>query len=320
MSKVLLQITGGLGNQLFQLAAGLSLVPDQPTQLAIEERLGKPRGSIGGSAEIFTFDWPVPLKIVPTRAGKFSDFMSRVTGYCLRLGVIPTNLESKKFVRKSILFIASSLLSVFLKKRRKIIIGEGTGYTEFDTAIEAPYLVGYFQSYRYAELNRTLLSMVKVSKIGPELALLYSVAQREAPLVVHCRFGDYLLEEDFGIPSSKYYSTAIEKLLHSNDFNSIWIFSDDLEKAKEKLVLSEKLPVRWINSVDNSVASTLQAMRLGHGYVVANSSFSWWAAFLSFSNAAEVVAPKPWFKGMDDPKDLVPPNWCQLDAGYVGDH
>ena len=315
-----MQITGGLGNQLFQLAAGLSLVPDQPDQLAIEERLGKPRGSIGGSAEIFSFEWPVPLKIVRTKAGKFSDFMSRVTGYCLRLGVIPTNLESKKFIRKSVLIIASSLLSVFLKERRKIIIGKGTGYTEFDTAIEVPYLVGYFQSYRYAELNRTLLSRVKVSKIGPELALLYSVAQREAPLVVHCRFGDYLLEEDFGMPSSKYYSTAIGKLLHTNEFNSIWIFSDDLEKAKEKLVLSETLPVRWINSVDNSVASTLEAMRLGHGYVVANSSFSWWAAFLSFSSAAEVVAPQPWFKGMDDPKDLVPPNWRQLDAGYVGDH
>ena len=76
-----MQITGGLGNQLFQLAAGLSLVPDQPDQLAIEERLGKPRGSIGGSAEIFSFEWPVPLKIVRTKAGKFSDFMSRVNLY-----------------------------------------------------------------------------------------------------------------------------------------------------------------------------------------------------------------------------------------------
>ena len=92
-----------------------------------------------------------------------------------------------------------------------------------------------------------------------------------------------------------------------------------MEKAKEKLFLVERLPVRWINSVDASVASTLQAMRLGHGYVVANSSFSWWAAFLSFNGASEVVAPSPWFKGMDDPKDLIPPNWSQVDAGYVRD-
>jgi hypothetical protein len=320
MSKVLLQITGGLGNQLFQLAAGLSLVPDQPNQLAIEGKLGKPRVSTGGSAEIFSFDWPVPLKIVPTRVGKFSDFMSRVTGYCLRLGVIPTNLESKKLIRESILFIASSFLSIFLKERRKIVIGEGTGYTEFDTTIKNPYLVGYFQTYKCAQLSRSFLAMAKVSKTGPELDLLYSVAQREAPLVVHYRFGDYLLEEDFGIPSSAYYSTAIGKFLESNDFKSIWVFSDDLEKAREKLVMDKRLPVRWINSVDDSVVSTLQAMRLGHGYVVANSSFSWWGAFLSFSSTAEVVAPKPWFKGMEDPKDLIPPSWHRLGAGYVEEH
>jgi hypothetical protein len=228
-------------------------------------------------------------------------------------------MESTKVIRESIISIASLLLSLFLKERRKIVIGQGTGFTELDTNLTRPYLVGYFQSYKYAELSRSMLAMAKISKAGPELAFLESIAQIETPLVVHCRFGDYLQEEDFGIPSSKYYSSAIDKLLERNKFNCIWVFSDDLEKAKEKLSLVERLPVRWINSVDASVASTLQAMRLGHGYVVANSSFSWWAAFLSFNGASEVVAPSPWFKGMDDPKDLIPPNWSLVDAGYVRD-
>jgi hypothetical protein len=317
MGKVFLQLTGGLGNQFFQLAAGLSLTPDQPNQVVIEEKLGRPRSSIEGFADILAFDWPEPFEVVPVRVGRLSNFMSRVTGYCLRLGAIPTNLESRRFIRKPILLVASFLLSVFLKDRRKIVIGEGVGYTELDPNVPRPYLVGYFQSYKYAELTRNTLSMAKVQKVGPELAFLNSIARTELPLVVHCRFGDYLLERGFGIPSSDYYSKAIEKLLESNHFNCIWVFSDDLEKAREKLSLGERLPVRWINSVDDSVASTLQAMRLGQGYVVANSTFSWWAAFLSLNSSSEVVAPKPWFMGAEDPKELIPPNWSRVDAGYV---
>ena len=80
------------------------------------------------------------------------------------------------------------------------------------------------------------------------------------------------------------------------------------------------MPIRWINSVDDSVVGTLQAMRLGCAYVIANSTFSWWAAYLSLNPSVEVVAPSPWFMVMEDPKELIPPNWEQIDAGYQGKH
>ena len=82
----------------------------------------------------------------------------------------------------------------------------------------------------------------------------------------------------------------------------------------------ESLPIRWIDSVDDSVVATLQAMRLGRGYVIANSTFSWWAAYLSLNPGVEVVAPSPWFMGMEDPKELIPPNWKKFDAGYQSKH
>ena len=129
-----------------------------------------------------------------------------------------------------------------------------------------------------------------------------------------------MLEENFGIPSREFYSAGISKLLARGSCKSIWVFSDDLPKAREKLDLQETLPIRWINSVDDSVVATLQAMRLGRAYVIANSTFSWWAAYLSLNPSVEVVAPSPWFMGMEDPKELIPPNWEQLDAGYQGKH
>jgi hypothetical protein len=234
------------------------------------------------------------------------------------MGVKPSNLESNKFVKSTILFLASLLTSIFLRKRRNVVIGDGVGYSKLGNKYSNPYLVGYFQSYRYVEKSRQYLLKAKIHSVGPELEELNLVAKEEMPLVVHLRFGDYLLEENFGIPSREFYSTGISKLLARGSCKSIWVFSDDLPKAREKLDLKNTLPIRWINSVDDSVVATLQAMRFGRAYVIANSTFSWWAAYLSLNPSVEVVAPSPWFMGMEDPKELIPPNWEQLDAGYQG--
>jgi hypothetical protein len=320
MGKVSIQITGGLGNQLFQFAAGLSMVEGEPNRLDIEQKLGKPRSASKSDADIFGFTWPHPINIIQVNQGRLSEFMSRVTGYCLRMGVKPSNLESKKFVKGTILFLASLLISIFLRKRRNVVIGHGVGFSKLNINVTNPYLIGYFQSYRYAETNRQYLLKAKIQSVGLELEELNLAAIEEMPLVVHLRFGDYLLEEDFGIPSREFYSTAISKLLARGSCKSIWVFSDDLPKAIEKLDLKETLPIRWINSVDDSVVATLQAMRLGRAYVIANSTFSWWAAYLSLNPSVEVIAPSPWFMGMEDPEELIPPNWEQLDAGYQGKH
>jgi hypothetical protein len=316
MGKVSIQITGGLGNQLFQFAAGLFLAEGNPERLEIEQKLGKPRGSSKAGADLFQFTWPKPLSVIEVEPNRVSDFMSRVTGYCLRMGVKPRILESKGAVRGSILFVASLLISVFLGRRKKIVAGKGVGFSELKSEISSPYLVGYFQSYRYAKANRNYLSKVSIKNVGSELAELNRAAIEELPLVVHLRFGDYLLEENFGIPSRDYYLDGVKSILAKDTCKSVWVFSDDLLMARDKLKLDESLPVRWIDSVDDSVVATLQAMRLGSGYVIANSTFSWWGAYLSLNPDAEVVAPSPWFMGMQDPEDLIPPNWKQLDARY----
>ncbi len=318
MKKVTVQITGGLGNQLFQFAAGLSLIKDDLEPINIEEKLGKPRSANGANADIFGFVLPQTFKIISVKGGLVSDFMSKVTGFCLRLGVMPSKIESNRAVKCLIVFTASVLLSLFLRERKHIQIGNGVGYTELGNKSSVPYLLGYFQSYLYAERNRDQLMKLKIGNIGPELKELIVAAETEMPLIIHCRFGDYLLENDFGLPSKEYYRAAITSFLDNGICKCIWVFSDDLIRAKEKLDFNFGLPIRWIGAVDNSDVSTLQAMRLGRGFVIANSTFSWWAAYLSMSPNADVVAPNPWFMGMEDPVNLIPPTWRQLDAGYQG--
>ena len=63
-----------------------------------------------------------------------------------------------------------------------------------------------------------------------------------------------------------------------------------------------------------SAAETLQTMRLCHGYVIGNSSFSWWGAKLSFQENPPVISPSKWFLGQPDPAGLIPDDWERIDA------
>ena len=142
MGKVSIQITGGLGNQLFQYAAGLSLVENEPNRLDIEQKLGKPRSASKSNADMFGFTWPHPLDIIEVKPNRASRFMSRVTGYCLRLGVKPTNLESMRFVKSVILFLTSLLISMYLRKRKNVVVGSGVGYSKLKSDYSNQYLIG----------------------------------------------------------------------------------------------------------------------------------------------------------------------------------
>jgi hypothetical protein len=61
-------------------------------------------------------------------------------------------------------------------------------------------------------------------------------------------------------------------------------------------------------------AETLELMRHCHAYVIANSTFSWWGAYLSYNFDSIKVGPTPWFKGEPSPKDIIPRSWKTFQA------
>ena len=75
--------------------------------------------------------------------------------------------------------------------------------------------------------------------------------------------------------------------------------------------------VRFVDDKNISSADLLQVMTLGHGFIIANSTFSWWGASLSENGRNRVVAPDKWFNLMDEPLDLIPSNWMRLPAHSV---
>ena len=139
-----------------------------------------------------------------------------------------------------------------------------------------------------------------------------ALALKENPLIVHVRLGDYLAEGGFGTLHKIYYKKAIGKAMELGDFGKIWMFSNDALEAINRLPDNLKLEVRVMPPFQESPAMALEVMRMGKGYVIANSTFSWWGASLSYQPKPVVIYPYPWFKSLDSPLDLVPPNWFPI--------
>lgn len=300
-------LTGGLGNQLFQLAAGLSAT--KKGMLYIDWGLGKPKISESGLPEIASFNLPTNATLDLTRIE--NKFASKVFGYMLRKGINQRMYEKIPTFKIMSSIIASLFISVCLKKFFWVYVSNDVGYSELPEYSNRKLLIGYFQSYIWAKELATYdyFRTLQIANECDEIVYYKNLAEIEKPLIVHIRLGDYKNEKNFGIPVPSYYAKAISQLWSSGEYLKIWIFSDEPSLALQ--IYGEILPAncRWIPEIANSAAKTLEVMRYGNGYVIANSTFSWWGAFLSHKSNPPVIAPSPWFKSTGSPSHICPPHW-----------
>ena len=140
------------------------------------------------------------------------------------------------------------------------------------------------------------------------------LAKYEKPLIIHIRLGDYANLDLFGIPEKEYYFKALRMAWASNKYKKIWVFSNEPSKVEQFIPSELKKFSRIVTQELENAAATFQIMRLGKGYVLSNSTFGWWAAFLSENENAKVFVPSPWFKNIAEPKYLIPPRWKKLES------
>ena len=187
---------------------------------------------------------------------------------------------------------------------------DGIGYV--GSKSKANFLIGYFQTFVYAsELNVSKkLDSLRLANPTKQVTELINHSKLESPLII--RRGDYAKESGFGLLGDEYYLEAIKDLFSTSEFKSIWVFSDEISKVAGMFDDKFNLPIRYIGDVDNSASALLEVMRHGKGFIIGNSSFSWWAAYLRYDKQAKVIAPTPWFAEQSEPKDLIPPDWRRL--------
>jgi len=178
---------------------------------------------------------------------------------------------------------------------------------------------GYFQSERYFAHNRDLIlkTFTLPYKIESYLNFKYSkILSLKNTVSVHIRRGDYLtnFKGCFEILDNEYYSRAFNCF----DKESVFVFFGEHEKDsiyfKENFNLKNSFFIHDDDIIDLFLMSKLK------NNIIANSSFSWWGAWLNQNKEKKVVAPQKWF-GKDNPSfknsdkitvDLIPKEWIRL--------
>ena len=302
-------LMGGLGNQLFQIAAGLHYVYHSGGNLIIDDSFGNFRKNNLGDAAVFSYN---SHSFSATGSGSRK---KRLTEKGLSL-LIRTSLKSRSNPSYKIMVIflramESILISIKFGKRITLWSATNLGFEDIPMSTKSRYLIGYFQTFRFASHKGVENQLKSLSITDTSIDRYKEIAEIEKPLIVHVRLGDYLKESNFGVLSSSYYDKAISLMISNYKFRHIWVFSDEISKAK--LLIPERYLklCRWMDDRD-SAAVTLEKMRLGSGYINANSTLSWWGSFLSHTSDAPVVAPHPWFSRMSDPNELIPNNWIKV--------
>jgi hypothetical protein len=311
MSTRILFLTGGLGNQLFQYSAFNAYAAK--SKLVIDLVNGNPRVNGSEIPELLDFELTNGIEFHTRRMPLIT---RKALGYSLRSHLNPVGVEKSVFWRWTSRLCTSVLASIHYRKVLIVQVLSDLGDDpKFRVNRGNSLFLGYFQSIRWAKsLEMTLRIREQVTS---DLVQRYrELSETELPLIVHVRLGDYVSEGGFGIPSQDYYAEALKEMLGTGKYKKIWLFSDEPSRALELLAPHLNFEHRIINEPGASSAETLEIMRFGSGYIIGNSTFSWWGAFTSHSESPRVKYPYPWFKDVNPPKNLTPEGWEPLNARF----
>lgn len=308
-----LYLTGGLGNQLFQFAAAISFAKGR--EIEIIEKPGRPRLNRNKDPELFSLSVNHVAKIHRMKIDGY--LLQKSIGYVLRSRIWPSRIEKTPFIVAATNFAASVVYSLRIKRPYFPVSISDVGYSDLkkQVCLEKyfnPLLIGYFQSFKWSESIKNRLEMLDINQEGPDLRSLRLEAERVAPIVIHVRRGDYKAEKTFGLLGELYYKSGMAIIDRSHSNHPIWVFSDDVNEARQLLSWLPLDRIKYISDVDNQSAASFMAMRLGCAYIIANSTFSWWGAYLSHSQTPLVIAPQTWFIGQREPRNLVPKDWIRI--------
>lgn len=280
---IIVRIKGGLGNQMFQYAIGRSLSLKTGLPLVLDKRHYLRMREHGYGLDKFQLaDTPMDAaKLPPTpREQPLAHFFWRV-----------------------------------MKRQPQLQREAGLAFDPVIAASSGPTWVdGYFQSERYfaqhADTIRAELTLA--APPDPENARWLAEIEAEPRAVsLHVRRGDYVRNAKFaalhGSCPPEYYARALEHVAQKTGADPIiYAFSDDPDWVRDNLQLPAEIRIPGHNDASRNIED-LRLMRACRHHIIANSSFSWWGAWLNPRTDKIVTAPARWFS---DPNYHNPDIWA----------
>ncbi len=270
---IIVQMSGGLGNQMFQYALYRQLL------------------AMGREVKI---DDETCYVEDGTRARQLSVF----------------GITYDKAAREELIALTDARMDIVSRIRRKICGRRTKSYMErqfnFDDKVfqlEEAYLEGCWQSEKYFPMVKEELRqafIIQMSMNEETRNYLDQIEQTEA-ISVHIRRGDYLQDAQQvtygGICTDNYYERAIDLMQERHPQATFYLFSNDAAWVREHMSGGQFIVVDC-NDESTGYLDMLLMSRCRH-HIIANSSFSWWGAWLNRNPAKEIIAPKKWLNGRD---------------------
>ena len=272
---ITVNLKGGLGNQMFQYACGRALALKNDTGLSLIRSQS--------SSDI---------------ARPFS-----LTHFNIKAEVVSG--------RKSPFF-----LKLKEKLKQKIT---GNFHVGFDPKIlrlgQTGYLDGYFQSELYFKDYEGSIRedfTLKEPLLGNKAVIADIIKNDPNAVSVHVRRGDYLTHPDFGgIATKEYYESAITEIQSHFPAARFYVFSDDIGWCQTELPSLKE--AAFVSNSELEDFDEMHLMTLTKHHIIANSSFSWWGAWLGQNPTKIVIAPARWSNLHEDwYRDIIPEKWIRI--------
>lgn len=294
---IIVKLQGGLGNQMFQYAIGrrLSLLKQSTLKLDLSF-LNDKNPTAHYTIRNYELD---PYNLV-------CDFSKYV--------------ETEHFYR-------SNLLSKIKRKLGSLMLVNEKGYKFNPEILELKgniYLNGYWQSEKYFEAIRSNLlsefslqnSLLNKLESDKSLKRIKELINSTNSVSVHFRRGDYVSDavtsQFHGTCSINYYQNAIKQIATQISNPHFFLFTDDPDWVKSQKIIED---FQTTLAVTSNMHLDMYLMSLCKHNIIANSSFSWWGAWLNRNEDKLVIAPKTWYAKDElnqQSQDLIPQNWIRL--------
>lgn len=291
MNGIATRLCGGLGNQLFQYGAGRALAHLMQGEVVLDLNWyeNTPRSNTPRAYELGHY--PVRARVAtPSEARTFRLIGGRIAR---RLPWLPGR---------------------WLPLRERAF-----GFDEriLQARSRSVYLDGYWQSWRYLEpvadaLRSELRPLAAPSPLDCGVAAAIDACESVS---IHVRRGDYVslaaAAQMHGTCTPDYYHRALAYVRERVERPALFVFSDDLGWAKDNLDLGSEATYVSHNGPSTAFQDLALMARCRH-HIIANSSFSWWGAWLAWHGTQVVVGPSRWFAGGPETPDLMPTSWVKL--------
>ena len=295
---LIVQLSGGLGNQLFQYAAGraLALRRGEPVWLDTCSYVGH-AGRVYALDQFHIKAHPAPQEILRHFARDIDNSF-------------PNRMRRK--------------LAAWLRRPPSVVRERRPFQYDpqlFDDLNKDVFLVGHWQNEGYfreiaPQIRRELTLTAPAQGINAEML---GAISRSTSVSLHVRRGDYVANQAtlafHGTCPPDYYHRAVEIIVQRVAAPHFFVFSDDITWVKENLALPQ--PATYVaHNGPEAAHEDLRLLSACKHHVIANSTFSWWGAWLSDWPDKIVIAPHRW---LNDPRydasDIIPPGWLRLDVG-----